>query len=70
MKEAGYDVGDEKIDKEILLENSLKYGRNIGNWVSGELDEMVKGGKGVLLPLEDYRMWCDYLPFRFYQKGQ
>lgn len=65
MKEAGYDVGDEKIDKEILLDNSLKYGRNIGNWAPGELDEMVNGKKCVLLPLKDYRMWCDNLPSAF-----
>ncbi|MCF6148880.1 MAG: cobaltochelatase subunit CobN [Candidatus Kuenenia sp.] len=65
MKEAGYDVGEEKIDKDLLLENSLRYGRNVGNWTPGELDEMVNGGKCVLLPLNDYRKWTDNLPSAF-----
>ena len=65
MKEAGYDVGDEKIDKELLLKTSLEYGRNIGNWAPGELDEMVKGKRCVLLPLDDYKMWNEKLPSAF-----
>ena len=65
MKEEGYDVGNEAIDPEILLENSLRYGRNVGNWAPGELDEMVRNGKCVLLPLEDYQKWCRNLPVNF-----
>ena len=42
MKEEGYDVGNEAIDPNILLENSLRYGRNVGNWAPGELDKKVK----------------------------
>ncbi|MFN3531363.1 MAG: cobaltochelatase subunit CobN [Candidatus Brocadia sp.] len=65
MKEDGYDVGNEAIAPETLLENSLRYGRNVGNWASGELDEMVKNGKCILLPLEDYQKWCRNLPADF-----
>ncbi|MEP9410895.1 MAG: cobaltochelatase subunit CobN [Candidatus Brocadia sp.] len=65
MKEAGYDVGNVVIDPETLLENSLRYGRNVGNWAPGELDEMVKNGKCVLLPLEEYQKWCRSLPVTF-----
>lgn len=65
MKEAGYDVGDEDIDKEQLLKTSLEYGRNIGNWAPGELDEMVKAKKCVLVPLGDYRSWFSKLPSIF-----
>jgi len=65
MKENKYDVGNETIDKEILLENSLRYGRNVGNWAPGELDEMVKNGKCVLLPLEEYQRWTRSLPANF-----
>lgn len=65
MKEAGYDVGNEAIDPETLLENSLRYGRNIGNWAPGELDEMVRNGKCVLLPVEDYQKWTRNLPSDF-----
>ena len=62
MKEAGYDVGNEAIDPEILLDNSLRYGRNVGNWAPGELDEMASKGKCVLVPLEDYQRWVRNLP--------
>ena len=65
MKDSGFDVGNEKIDKDVLLDNSLKYGRNIGNWAPGELDKMVIGGKCVLLSLEDYRKWSRKLPAEF-----
>ena len=68
MKEAGYDIGNETPDKDILLENSLRYGRNVGNWAPGELDEMVRKGKCVLLPLEDYQRWIKYLPVNFVQE--
>lgn len=64
-KGAGYDVGDKRIDKDMLLENSLKYGRNIGNWAPGELDDMVKARRCVLLQLEDYLTWCRKLPQGF-----
>ncbi len=65
MKDTGYDIGSEAIDPDILLENSLRYGRNVGNWAQGELDEMVKEGKCVLLPLEDYQKWIRNLPVHF-----
>ncbi|MFO0793904.1 MAG: cobaltochelatase subunit CobN [Candidatus Brocadiaceae bacterium] len=68
MKEAGYDTGSEILDKDILLENSLKYGKNVGNWAPGELGDMVRKGKCVLLPLEDYQRWIKDLPVNFVQE--
>jgi cobaltochelatase CobN len=65
MKDAGYDIGNEAINPELLLENSLRYGRNIGNWAPGELDKMVRNGKCVLLPLEEYQRWIRNLPIDF-----
>ncbi|HHT9130059.1 MAG TPA: cobaltochelatase subunit CobN, partial [Candidatus Brocadiaceae bacterium] len=65
MKEVGYDVGNETIDPATLLENSLRYGRNVGNWAPGELDEMVRNGKCILLPLGDYQRWIRNLPADF-----
>lgn len=65
MEECGYDVGTEAIDPEILLSNSLKYGRNVGNWAPGELEEMVENGKCVLLPLAEYQKWERNLSVNF-----
>ncbi|MDN3515271.1 MAG: cobaltochelatase subunit CobN [Candidatus Brocadia sp.] len=65
MDDEGYDVGSESIDAETLLENALKYGRNIGSWAPGELNDMVKNKKCVLLPLETYQKWCRNLPANF-----
>ncbi|MBU6392186.1 MAG: cobaltochelatase subunit CobN [Planctomycetes bacterium] len=65
MKEFGYNIGSEAVDKEMLLENSVRYGRNVGNWTPGELNEMVRNGKCVLLPLEDYQRWIRNLPADF-----
>lgn len=65
MKDSGFNVGSEKIDKDVLLDNSLNYGRNIGTWAPGELDKMVRGGKCILLSLEDYRKWSRKLPSKF-----
>ncbi|MFQ5964515.1 MAG: cobaltochelatase subunit CobN [Candidatus Scalinduaceae bacterium] len=65
MKDSGFNTGQEKIDKDVLLDNSLNYGRNIGNWAPGELDKMISGGKCVLLSLEDYRKWSRKLPAEF-----
>ena len=58
-------MAHEKIDKDVLLDNSLNYGRNIGTWAPGELDKMIRGGKCVLLSLEDYRKWSRKLPPEF-----
>ncbi|OQZ00220.1 MAG: hypothetical protein B6D35_07210 [Candidatus Brocadia sp. UTAMX2] len=65
LKAAGYDIGNDAMNQELLLENSLRYGRNVGNWAPGELDEMVKNGKCVLLPLEEYQRWTRNLPGDF-----
>ncbi|ODS32389.1 MAG: cobaltochelatase [Candidatus Scalindua rubra] len=65
MKDSGFNVGHEKIDKDVLLDNSLNYGRNIGTWAPGELDKMISGGKCVLLSLEEYRKWSRKLPAEF-----
>ncbi len=65
MKSSGYTVGEESINKELLLKTSLKYGRNIGNWAPGELDEMAGAGRCLLLPLDDYILWSKNLPIPF-----
>ncbi|MCF6158002.1 MAG: cobaltochelatase subunit CobN [wastewater metagenome] len=68
MRTSGYTIGDEEISQELLLENSLRYGRNVGSWAPGELDEMVKKGKCVLLPLKEYQRWLRGLPRNFIQE--
>lgn len=65
LKDQGYKVGDQIPDQKQLLDNLLKSGRNIANWAPGELEKMVKEGKGILLPVEDYKGRLEELPEGF-----
>ena len=37
----------------------LSYGRNIGSWAPGELDNILKEGKIVRIPVDTYKKWFD-----------
>jgi len=62
MKAEGYDAGIGELDKNILLENIINYGRNIAKWAPAEIDQLARSGKAVLLPVETYRKWFYELP--------
>ncbi|MEW6618124.1 MAG: cobaltochelatase subunit CobN [bacterium] len=62
MKIEGYDFGTGEIKKEMLFNDILTYGRNIGNWAPGELDRLVRTGKPVLIPMNLYKQWFEELP--------
>lgn len=60
MGEEGFRVGSvDQIDPDVLLENILRYGRNVGNWAPGEVQKMVDTGKCTLIPVEEYRTWLN-----------
>ncbi|MFQ5813932.1 MAG: cobaltochelatase subunit CobN, partial [Anaerolineae bacterium] len=65
MRSEGYSVGDQSIEKDVLLENALSNGRNVANWAAGKLEEMVKSGQVILLPLDEYQGWFERLPAEF-----
>ncbi len=53
------------LTRETIRELVLKYGRNIGSWAPGELEEMLQTGKVVRLPVKTYREWYAALPAAF-----
>ncbi|MCK8604335.1 cobaltochelatase subunit CobN [Desulfoferrobacter suflitae] len=69
MRSEGYQTaprGD--LDRTAIQDLVLKYGRNIGNWAPGELEELTGTGKIVRIPINTYRQWFEKLPAEF-QRG-
>ncbi|MFN3567702.1 MAG: cobaltochelatase subunit CobN [Caldimicrobium sp.] len=64
LKREGYKV-EEALTKEMLFEDVLNYGRNIGNWAGGEIDKLARSGRAVLIPLKTYKEWFEALPEGF-----
>lgn len=68
MQEEGFQVAGDKLPSEQKIkELVLQYGRNIGSWAPGELDEMLKDGMVIRLPIARYKKWFDTLPGEFRQ---
>ncbi|MCF8108391.1 MAG: cobaltochelatase subunit CobN [Desulfohalobiaceae bacterium] len=68
MQEEGFQVdGDKLPSAQKIKELVLQYGRNIGSWAPGELDEMLKDGMVIRLPIARYKKWFDTLPGEFRQ---
>ncbi len=65
LKAEGYNVGEEEIDKQVLFNRVLNYGRNIAKWAPSEIEKLVREGKPVLISLEKYRKWFSELPEKF-----
>ncbi len=66
MQKQGYQVAqDELLSEEKLKELLLKYGRNIGSWAPGELEEMISDGTVLRLPVSKYKKWFSRLPQKF-----
>ncbi|MDI6775117.1 MAG: cobaltochelatase subunit CobN [Verrucomicrobiota bacterium] len=57
----GYSIRGALPGEEEIKDLVLKYGRNIGSWAPGELDELRRAGRTVEIPLADYRAWHDGL---------
>ncbi|MDY0038753.1 MAG: cobaltochelatase subunit CobN [Desulforhabdus sp.] len=69
MKSEGYRLAPrEDLDRVAIRDLVLKYGRNIGKWAPGELEELISTGKIVRIPINTYRQWFEKLPTDF-QKG-
>lgn len=57
LKAEGYDVGTQPLDSARLYDEVMQYGRNIGKWAQGEIDDFVSSGRPVLVPLSLYKQW-------------
>ncbi|VTR96669.1 protoporphyrin ix magnesium chelatase : Cobaltochelatase OS=Chthoniobacter flavus Ellin428 GN=CfE428DRAFT_2831 PE=4 SV=1: CobN-Mg_chel [Gemmata massiliana] len=57
LKEHGYTFTKFPKDTAELLSWMKRDGRNVGAWADGDLAELVRGGKPVLLPTTEYEKW-------------
>jgi len=63
LKVEGYSLStDERISRDSIKELVIKYGRNIGSWAPGELEQLLKNKKVVRLPVATYKKWFARLP--------
>jgi len=63
LKVEGYSLTtDERITRDSIKELVLKYGRNIGSWAPGELEQLLKSKKVVRLSVATYKKWFARLP--------
>jgi len=67
LRQAGYNIGKAKPNKEHLFADVHGQGRNIGNWAPAEVDRLARGGKPVLIPVATYKQWFKDLPAAFRQ---
>ncbi|MDW8131938.1 MAG: cobaltochelatase subunit CobN, partial [Bryobacterales bacterium] len=68
LREEGYRTGDELPDAEALKNMLLLTGRNVGEYAPGEVENLVREGRAVLLPVQRYQEWFRQLPDEF-QRG-
>ncbi len=62
----GYQVDKSvKFTEDTIKDFILKYGRNVGSWAPGELEELLKSGNVVQVPISDYLKWYSRLPVKF-----
>lgn len=57
LKDQGYTFTKFPKDTKELLEWMKRDGRNVGTWADGDLAELVRDGKPVLLPTSEYEKW-------------
>ena len=57
MKDEGYYLGEKMIEADTLFDEIMGYGRNVGSYAQGEVEELVASGKPVMIPLEEYKRW-------------
>jgi cobaltochelatase CobN len=63
MRHEGYSVTtDNRLTEDGIKDLVLKYGRNIGSWAPGELDQLLREDKVIRLPIQTYQTWFNALP--------
>ena len=63
---AGYQTGGlEKFQEAELTRELLRRARNVGTWAPGELEQLIREGEPVRLPVGKYEQWFASLPEKF-----
>jgi cobaltochelatase CobN len=57
LKEEGYNISSVPKDHVELIDLMMKKVRNVGMWGAGALDDLVKNGEPVLIPVSKYMKW-------------
>ena len=65
LRQRGYDVGPADLESSALKQAITKFGRNVGTWAPGELEEIVRSKDVVLIPVKEYEKWYQELPLDF-----
>ncbi|WP_260704113.1 cobaltochelatase subunit CobN [Edaphobacter flagellatus] len=65
LHEAGYSTGDHLPTTDEILDQLATVGHNTENWEPGELDQMARTGRVVLVPMDEYEHWFADLPKQF-----
>lgn len=59
LRADGYDVGNDDLDTDAVLERILNEARNIAGYAPGELKAMLAAGEAVRVPLATYAEWLN-----------
>jgi len=68
MRKEGYAINGELPSEEEIKKLVLKSGRNIGSWVPGELDELIKSKRVIRLPVSEYLEWYEEIDEDYKEK--
>jgi len=68
MRKEDYTIKGKPPLEEEIKELILKGGRNIGSWSPGELDELIKNGQVIQVPLTKYTKWCEEINPEYIKK--
>ena len=62
LDQEGYDVGDQELSADRILDDITTKARNVGGYAPGELDALLENGTAARVGLDDYTRWLDGFP--------
>ncbi|MFA8343907.1 MAG: cobaltochelatase subunit CobN, partial [Rhodothermaceae bacterium] len=56
-----YNLGGKELISDSIYTQVMSYGRNVGSWAGGEIENVVATGKPILVPVKEYKKWFSEL---------